>query len=432
MDLHSLDAERGLIGSAIIDPDGFPMDDFMTVPSDAYWGERNRLIASRMRSMMEQDISIDLVTLVDTLRLNGELERAGSVAYVMGCAEGVPTTEHSREYARTILDLAARRQLVAFAGETSRLARDVAVPLDEAYGRVEEQLTLATRTVEKGHGIDAYAEQARRSIEGDDEGHVYFRTGLAPVDRLVGGLKGLVIVGARPSMGKSSLARDILRYQVRQGRKVALFTQDQLGSDTLSFEASIRSQVPLHKLKQGLVRADQRDAWFRSLGQVRDEYRPLFAIDDRPHNIHALASRIRAAARWGADLIAVDYLQLVDVPNIRDGNTVMSTSLVSKTLKRLTQELGIPIIALAQLSRAVESRDPPRPRLSDLRESGQVEQDAEAVLFLYRSEYYAARDQGRQEDLESYADIIISKNKTGPTGTARVLFQSEYATFRAI
>jgi replicative DNA helicase len=426
--LNNEEAERALIGCVLVDPSGYVLEDFLSVPTEAYWRERHKIIVAAIRSMLDQDEHVDMVGLVDYLRRRGELEGAGSIAYITGIANDGYSQATSR-YAEIITDFYRRRKLLDFAGETVKLATDQATPIDETLGRIEQELTQAARLAESGRDIDYYADAAIASADGDSSGQ--FKTGISSLDAVVGGLKGLVILGARPSMGKSSVARDMLRYQQRNGRKVALFTQDQYGSDVLAFEASLRSRITLQKIKSGTAKPDEVKAWREAVKSIRDEYRNTFVIDDRPHNVYELATRIRSAARWGAELVAIDYLQLIDVPGVQGQHTVQATTLVSKTLKHLTQELNMPILALAQLSRAVETRNPPRPQLSDLRESGQIEQDAEAVIFLYREEYYRARAAGRPEELESYADLVVAKNKTGPTGTARTIFDSQFVTFRS-
>jgi replicative DNA helicase len=428
--LHSEEAERGLLGAILIVPEGYVLEDFLTVPVEAYWVERHRIIATAVRRLVERNEGVDMATVTEYLRRAGQLEAVGSIAYIMGLGQDVLNTEHSGDYARLILDHARRRLLVAFAGDTIRYARDLTAPITEVLGRVEQQLTVAARNADQGRSVDAIAAAALAVVE-PDQG-VYFRTGIPTLDQVVGGLKGLVVLGARPSMGKSSLARDIARYQHEQGRKVAFFSQDQHASDLYAFEACLRIKHSYQSIKDGTAGRDAMQRYRNAVFAIREAFRETFQVDDRPHNVHELANRIRAAARWGAELVVVDYLQLIDVPGVRGDNIVQATSHVSKMLKHLTQELELPILALAQLSRNVEARNPPRPLLSDLRESGQIEQDAETVIFLYREEYYRARAEGRSEAMESYADLIVSKNKTGPTGTARVLFTSKYVTFRPV
>lgn len=426
--LHSEEAERGLLGAILIDPLGDPRDAFMSTPTAAFWLPRHQTIAARVRTMLDTGIDLDLVTLTDNLRVNGELEQVGSVAYLLGMAEDLLTTEHAHAYATTIQDLWHRRNLAAFGSETIQIARDRTRPLDDAYGLVETKLTSAIRSTDESGNLDAYADEALDVLEPGGGG--YLRTGIHAFDDLTGGMKGLVIVGARPSMGKSSLARDVLRHQHALGKRVALFTQDQSASEVFSFETSIASKVPFHLIQGGKALPEERERWRYANRQLREQRRDSFIVDDRPHNLHALTSKILAAARWGADLVAVDYLQLVDVPGVKDGNMVHTVTMISKALKHLTQELGIPILALAQLSRAVEARSDKRPMLSDLRESGQIEQDANMVVLLYRPEYYQARAEGRAETPESLAELIVAKNKTGPSGTARVVFESHFASFR--
>jgi replicative DNA helicase len=428
--LHDEDVERALLGSVLLHPYDYVLEDFLSVSTDSYWLQRHRVISDAIKHINEQDDVVDLVSLTDYLRRQGRLEDVGSIPYLTALAEQ-GSTDATRQYATSINDYARRRALVDFAGKTVTMARDQASTLTEVIGRLEQELTLAARNSGVSErGVDGYADAALAALE--DEGGGRFTTGIESLDKVTGGLKGLVILGARPSMGKSALARDILRNQHNRGRKVALFTQDQYGSDVISFEASLRSKVPLQRVKIKNVGEHELQAWRASLREIRDEYRETYRIDDRPHNIFELANHIRSAARWGAELVVVDYLQLIDVPGVQGAHTVQATTLVSKTLKHLTQELNMPILALAQLSRAVEARSIPKPQLSDLRESGQIEQDAEAVIFLYRQEYYQSRADGRGEQVQSYADLIVAKNKTGPTGTARTLFNSIYVTFAPI
>lgn len=428
--LHAEEVEAALLGATIIHPHDDVLEAFLSVPVSAYWSERHRVIAEAIRSLNDLEIETDLVNLTDHLRRSGKLEAIGSAAFLIGVAEA-GSTSGAYDYAQRLLELYRRRKLVDFAGESIKLARNLGLSMTEIKGRIEQSLTAAEVAGEEHRGIDLYAETAIGAISGGKT-KGWFRSGIEELDRVTGDMKGLVVIGARPSMGKSSLARDILRNQVKAGRKVALFTQDQYGSDVMAFEASLRSRIEYGLVKSSDARPDQKERWRRAVHTVRDEYRDTFLIDDRPHNIFELATRIRAAARWGAELIAIDYLQLIEVPGTRGDSTLSSVTQISKTLKHLTQELELPIIALAQLSRAVENRNPPRPMLSDLRESGQIEQDAEVVIFLYREEYYRARSEGRSEDPESWGELVISKNKTGATGTARIPFTSTFATFQTL
>lgn len=428
--LHAEEVESALLGAVILHPHDEVIDAFLSVPTLAYWSERHRTIAEAVRTLNDLQVETDLVNLTDHLRRSGKLEEVGGPIFLIGLAES-GSTSGAFDYAQRILELYQRRRLVEFAGNSIRLAKDLGLGMSEIRGRIEQSLTAVEVGGEENRGIDLYADTAIGAITGGKSGG-WFRSGISELDSITGDMKGLVVIGARPSMGKSSLARDILRNQARIGRKVALFTQDQYGSDVIAFEASLRSRIEYGLVKSDAARPDQKERWRRAVIAVRDEYRDKFLIDDRPHNIYELATRIRSAARWGAELVAIDYLQLIDVPGSRGDSTLSSVTTISKSLKHLSQELEMPIIALAQLSRAVENRNPPRPMLSDLRESGQIEQDAEVVIFLYREEYYRARSEGRSEDEMSWAELVISKNKTGPTGTARIPFTSTFATFQSL
>jgi replicative DNA helicase len=424
--LVALSAEKELLGCMMIDPIGVE-DAFLSVGVEDWFSEKHRRIASGIRDLMAEGLDVTPVTLIEHLRGRGDLDRAGTLPYIMGLGDTVSSTVYADSSAALVLDRARRRRLVTFAQETVRRAKDAELPLDEVYGAVERSLGQARGTRDRPL-LDDYADEALAVL--DHTLSTYWQSGLPALDRLSGGFKGLTILAARPSMGKSSLMRDILRFNAERA-PVALFTNDQAGSDVLSFEASRRSRVPFHEIKTWAAVPTSQKRWRDALIAVRDEFRESYLIDHRPHNIDALASHIRSAARWGAQLIAVDYLQNVPVPGQSADNLVRSVGLVSQTLKLLTQELSVPILALAQLNRGVENRKDKRPIMSDLRESGQIEQDAEAILFMFREEYYLSRDQGRREDVESWCEIIVAKNKTGPTGTARLIFDSHLATFRA-
>lgn len=419
-------AERELIGSVLLDPIGAE-DAFRSVPLGDYYVERHRIIARSILGLLDEGYDLSAVTLVESLRAAGHLERVGSLPYVIGLGDLVSTAAYVDSTARLVSDRARRRELVSFAQETAVAAKDPSLSLDEVYGDVERRLTMLRGDVTTVD-IDDYAEEALATLDG--ETGAFWRTGIGALDRIVGGFKGLTILAARPSMGKSSLMRDMLRHNALRLGKVALFTNDQSGGDVLAFEASRRSGIMYHAIKTRTARPSEVARWRDAVYACRDEYRQTFLVDHRMHAVDVLASRVRAAVRWGAGLIAVDYLQNVPVPGARVDNLTATVSLVSKALKGLAQETGVPILALAQLSRAVESRKDRRPIMADIRESGQVEQDAEAVVFLYRDEYYRAREEGRGEEVESYAEVNVAKNKTGPCGTARLIFDSRYATFR--
>jgi replicative DNA helicase len=427
LQLYSEEAEKELLGSTLLDPDG-SRESFDAVPLEAYYLERNRILAGVIRDLYEERFDVSPVAIIDRLRGSGQLEAVGSVPYIMGLMETLATAAYSWTSAQVVLERMQRRKLLEFSQETAALVRDEGLTIDELYGSVETRLT-SLRGDRGGQDVDAFFQQAAASLDPDTT--PMMPTGLRKLDDIIGGFVGLFIIGARPSMGKSSLLRDILRHQAERGNKVALFSMDQAGSDVLALEASRRSQVSYSLITQRKASAKQRDAWSEALKETRDEFRRLYRIDQRVLTLDVLASSARAAARWGARVIAVDYLQLVKVPGVDAEHLTHSNTAVSKLLKELAQELEVPIVAAAQLNRQVEMRRDKRPTMADLRESGQIAQDANIVALLYRGEYYDARDQGRAEELESYAEVNIAKNKIGPTGTARLVFESRYATFRS-
>jgi replicative DNA helicase len=239
---------------------------------------------------------------------------------------------------------------------------------------------------------------------------------------MLGGLKGVVVLAARPSTGKSSLARDILRNLRGKGKKGALLTPDQSGADILRMEASLASGVNLTRIKSRLHTLQEGERWKRQLHAIRDALPAQTVIDDRPLNLPSLTARIRNAIRWGADLVVVDYMQLVDVPGLRASEEYAAVTATSKMVKRLARESGVPILMLAQLNRSSEARSNPRPIMSDLRSSGQIEQDADAIIFLHRPDMVSG-------DPIQPIEVIVAKQKDGPTGMIQLLFKREFSTF---
>jgi replicative DNA helicase len=413
------DAEEAVLGALIIDPTNLAAVSERLRPGDFY-AEKNRVIFQAMVEMDQAGDTPDLVSLTEHLRKTRSLDKAGSIPYLMGLGDKAPGGSYlAEQFADIVIDKSRLRELVSF----SQYVHTRALSGDEASA-VYADATLKLGDLgyhDSGGGElhQRYADEAEALLE--DEAAGYVPTGFVQLDRLMGGVKGFTVLAGRPSQGKSTLARDMLRNAAARGQKVALFTPDQSGGDIYRLEASRLSDVSLAKVRAREANPRELERWRDALRGVRETFHLTFKVDDRPLTLPSLVSRARAAAQWGAELIAVDYLQLVDVPGLRADGEYHAVTASSKAIKRLARELGIPILVLAQLSRAVESRRDPRPMLSDLRSSGQIEQDADTVMFVYR-----ANPSGNPIEP---VDVILAKQKDGPTGMAQLLLHKAKTTF---
>lgn len=419
------DAEDCTLGAVLLDPPA--IDDIEFLEVDDFYSEKNRHVLTAMREIQASGGIIEYVSVVDVLRRKGLLEEV-DLAYLLGLMEGTPYASAIVQYATIVKQNSEKRKLLQLANQLRSDITTQDKSVDELVSDVEQGLSRFGLSRVKP-GPRNYAEEALEILNDDEERTSYISTGLPALDRIIGGIAGFVIIGGRPSMGKSALVRDILRAQANRRKRVALFSQDQSGTAIYRFEASLRSGVPWDSIKNGSASQREKERWRSAVEELRS-FKEVFAVDDYPYNINQLTSRIREAVRWGATMIGVDYLQLVSVPGGKAAEFQANAQHVSKALKHLVQELRVPIIALSQLNRAVELRSNKRPMLADLRETGQIEQDAETVMFVFRQSYYERQESGGAEDVETIAEVIVAKQKDGPTGTARLKFDTHFATFK--
>jgi replicative DNA helicase len=413
------DAERAIIGALIIDSDAFAIVS-ETLRPEHFYTPRNRTIYQAMISMDADGQEIDSVSLTEHLRRTGKLDEVGSIAYLVGCMEENPGTWLAEQHAGILLEKHRLRNLLNYsfsiqakivAGESSQ----------EILGVAEQGLDeIGVETIGNANLNREYAEEAESILNEQMGGYV--QTGFYGIDKMMGGLKGVVILAARPSTGKSSLARDIIRRVTRKGKKVALLTPDQSGPDIYRLEASYRSGINLTRIKSRQYTLEEAELWKAELHKLRETLPLTTLIDDRPLTLPSLIARYRNAIRWGAELLVIDYMQLVEVPGLKANEEYSTVTAVSKAIKRLVRETGVPALVLAQLNRTVESRSNPKPVMSDLRSSGQIEQDADSIIFLHRP--------NKEELLDREpVKVIIEKQKDGPIGTVDVMFHREFSTF---
>lgn len=425
---HNTDAEEALLGSLLIDRDAIaPIAAFLR-PEDFY-RERNAAIYAAMLALNERREPVDIVTLSDELQRTERYETAGGLAYLSSLLSVVPTSLHAERYARIVERAALRRRLIRVAGRIAALGYDEALDTDLALEQAEQALFAVTerrtnRDFRKlADVLREYWEQLLLTADVDrlERG---IPTDFKDLDRLLGGLQrsDLIILAARPSMGKSSLALCLARNAaVRFGAKVAFFSLEmsmvQLAQRLLFSESAVDSS----RLRQANLGQTERRKLAEALSVLAAA--PIY-LDDTP-NIPL--NELRAKARRlhheiGIDLLMVDYLQLVQGSGRE--NRVNEIGEISRALKALARELNVPVVALSQLSRAVESRTPHIPMLSDLRESGAIEQDADVVMFIYREEVY-----DKDTENKGIAEIHVAKHRNGPTGQVSLLWLEKLTKF---
>lgn len=432
---HNTDAERSLLGALFIDPERL-LDVVTLVTTEDFYDPIHRHIYATLCTLHETHRQIDFVTVADALRGDAALENIGGSAYLAMLGNSVPTSSHAIEYATIIRDKALHRKLLHVGDRIQLLGKDERLSGDDALGMAENLLLQVTRhsSVDKPqHIADLGAESYERYtlVHNADNKSALFglTTGFHRLDEMLTGLPAghLMIVAARPSMGKSAFALDIARQVAsHQQKKVAIFSLEMSKQEIMDRVIAGYLDVQTWQLKKGEL--TQQD--FAKMGTLFDQLKkhPIYIDDDADTTLQNLRSKARRLQmEHGLDLLIIDYLQLIEVTDKAAGeNRTQQVSHISRQLKNLARELQAPIIALSQLSRTVEQRTPPIPVLSDLRESGSIEQDADSVLMLYRQSMY-------DEDCDnpSLTDVYLRKNRHGPTGRVELEFNAAKMSFAA-
>lgn len=426
---QNVEAEQSVLGSLLIDPEAILKVTPFLRPEDFY-RETHGLIYKAIVQLHERRLPPDFVTLCDELERRGQLEQVGGPAYLTSLINAVPTSAHVQHYGHIVERTAMLRRLISAAGEISAIAYERADDEDRILDQAEQLIFgVAQRRVERelvplqailGDYYDRieYLYQHRGETVG-------VPTGFIDLDRLLGGFQpaDLIIVAGRPGTGKTSLALTIADYAARRyGRCITLFSLEMPAQQVVQRLVSGATGVESQRLRTGDINEEELASVARAMGELSET---SIYIDDTPAiapmELRAKARRLQA--EHPMDLIIVDYLQLMQA-GIRMENRVQEVSYISRQLKSLASELHVPILACSQLSRAVESRADKRPVLSDLRESGSIEQDADVVMFIYREEMYV-------EDTfkPNIADIMVAKHRNGPTGQISLRFMKEQARF---
>lgn len=434
---HSLDAEQTLLGALLLDSERMIDVAPVTSPADFY-DPLHRAVYDAINRLHDARHPIDPVTVADELKSDPQFASRDALAMLMTFAENVPTSSHARRYAEIVRDRALRRRLAAVGDTIAADARDDAATADEALERAEQHLVALARHGNHNlpqHIADVGSESYDRytKLQAAEDKTVLFgiRTGFRELDYMLTGLQpgSLTIIAARPGMGKTSLSLDIARNVAGTQRKnVAIFSLEMSKQELMDRVIAGQLGIDGWRLKKGEL--SQQD--FERMGKLFDGLRehPIYLDDDSDTTLSNLRSKARRQQlEHGLDLLIIDYLQLIEVTDrsVASENRTQQVSHISRSLKNLARELQCPVIALSQLSRSVEQRSPPIPVLSDLRESGSIEQDADIVLMLYRDDIY-------NEDAPSpgVTDIFIRKHRNGPTGRVGLFFAKANMSFRDI
>jgi replicative DNA helicase len=425
---QNLEAEQSVLGSMLLDKDAI-INVASFLRKEYFYDPRHSTIYEALIELFEAGMPVDIVTISNLLSKNKNLKKVGGRAYITELLSLVPTSAHAEEYGKIVRDAHVRRSLISASAKITELsfdeAKEIGDVVDNAegllFGIAQEGISTAFVHI-KDLLKDAY-ERAERADR--EEAFLGISSGFKDLDNLLGGFQksDLIILAARPSVGKTSLALDFLRTAgLADKKKVVLFSLEMSNTQIVDRLLGMQAGVPFWDIRTGNMNDEKFVKLADSMGQLADAD---IYIDDKPgQSILEIRTKARRLAlEQGVDLVIVDYLQLMHGTH-RD-NRVLEVQEISQGLKNLARELKVPVLALSQLSRAIEQRNTRRPQLSDLRESGSIEQDADVVMFIDREETY-----NPDTEKKGIGELIVAKHRNGPTGVVDLAFVKEIASFR--
>ncbi len=443
---HDIDAEEAVIGSLLIDGMAiYRIATFLSQPD--FYSERNKWLYGACLSLYQrpEPAAINQITVAQELDRQGKLEACGGAAYLSHLISIVPTSLDIDHYAQIVYRLSIMRYLINAGSQIAAIGYEADPDIEASLSRAEDVLFRLRHGqtprdfVHIRQVLDKYFETGAPgpvTEEGHPEPVPYALSGFAGLDEFLSGFQrsDLIIIAGRPSMGKTSLALNVARNAaVDQGACVALFSLEMAREPLVLRLLSSESGVNLRQVRLGLHSEKDEKGIMDATGILSET---SIYIDDSPQ-LRAVEMRSKARRlhyERGIDLIVLDYLQLMQGEGVRGENRVQEISFISRSLKVLARELNVPVIAVSQLSRAVEWRASHKPQLSDLRESGSIEQDADVVLFIYRDDYYYTKDEWEREHPDKeypqgVAEIIVAKHRNGPTGQTNLRFVPKLTKF---
>lgn len=433
---HDLVAEQSVLGAVFISPETITSLADELVPDDFY-KPANKIVFKTMLSLLEKGEPIDATTMISALTNQGDISNIGGITYVVELVNSTPTSKNVEHYAKLVKEKATLRKVIADLSDSLSSAYQGDVSIGDIIAKTEKSL-LDISNQNAGTGFRNVADildthmqivETRSQTDGFVTG---LSTGFVGLDKITTGLHegNLIILAARPAMGKTALALNIAKYVATKERKPAVIFSLEMGAEEL-IERMLASEgiVPSYHLKTGNLSTDE---WKRLVQAQNNLYdAPIFVDDTAGIRISEIRSNARKLAQemGGLGVIIIDYLQLIT--GAKGENRQQIVSEISRELKILAKDLKVPVIALSQLSRAVEQRQDKRPMLADLRESGSIEQDADIVAFLYREAYYQ-KEQGDSQEANNVTELILEKNRHGSLGTVKLYFHKEYTKFSSV
>ena len=435
---QAIDIEKVVLGALMIDKDAFTVVSEIIKP-ETFYEARHQKIYEAVQSLNLQEKPVDIMTVTEELRHKGTLEDVGGPAYVVELSSQVASSAHIEYHAHILAQKFLARQLIQFASMIETDAFDETVDVDDLMQKAEGALfEISQKNMLQDYvQIDTIVDQAHQLLlqaSNREGGLTGVPSGFRKLDDITAGWQpsDLVIIAGRPAMGKTSFALSIAKNVAIDYRKpIAFFSLEMNNVQLVNRLISNVCSIPGNKILNGQLTPDE---WERFDSNIRKMQGAPIYVDDTPGlSIFELRTKARRLVReHGIELLMIDYLQLMNANGMRFNSRQEEVSTISRSLKGLAKELNIPVLALSQLSRAVEQRDGPegkRPQLSDLRESGAIEQDVDMVLFVHRPEYYHILQDEKGNDLHGMAQIIIAKHRKGATGDVLLNFRGEYTRF---
>lgn len=428
---NSLLAEQSVLASMLLSPEkAVKILELLT--EEDFYRTRHRLLFRAIQQLMDKNEPVDIVTLANALRSTGALDEVGGMGYLMELFAVTPTASNADYYAKIVSGKSSLRRLINFSNELGRQSYDEEFEVERILDFAEAELFRIGqhREIRPYHHIKDVVSQGFQLIEKLYETRAMVSgvpSGYAELDKLTTGFQkqDFIVLAARPSMGKTAFALEMLKNAaLLYGIPSVFFSLEMSARQLVMRMLCSRAQVNSNKVRQGFLSSEDWTPLTTAAGELSNT--PIF-IDDTPGvSIREIRSKARRLKReQDVGLIIIDYLQLITDPHSKTESRQLEISNISRMLKSLAREIDCPVITLSQLSRKVESREDKRPILSDLRESGAIEQDADLVFFLYRDEVY-----NKSTEDKGVAEVIIGKQRNGPLGTVRLAFLGQFTAFR--
>lgn len=441
MQPQALDLEKLVLGALMIDQDAFSMIS-ETIRPETFYEPRHQKVYNAIQTLNIDEKPVDIATVVEELKREGTLEEVGGAPYITELSAHVASSAHIVYHAQILSQKYMARQLISFAGNVESKAFDETVDVNELMQETEGRLfELSQRNMKKDYvqvaPVVKKALEILKKASADSSGITGVATGYTDLDAKTSGWQksDLVIIAGRPAMGKTSFALSLAKnIAVDNGVPIAFFSLEMNNVQLVNRLISNVCEVKGEKMLNGQLTPDEWDRLDKNLRALQDA--PLYIDDTAGLSIFELRTKARRLVREkNVQVIMIDYLQLMNANGMKFGNRQEEVSKISQSLKGLAKELDIPVLALSQLSRNVTNREGiegKRPQLSDLRESGAIEQDADMVLFVHRPEYYRIFQDEKGNDLHGKAQIIIAKHRKGATGDVLMEFRGEYTRFEDV